>query len=589
MRRGAVFVAWVVMAAGVPDASADQSVTVVEDHFASGTTRTLTVQLPDRAPVAARRGSLVGPARSLAVVLINFSDRDLEPMTAAEARQAVFTAPDSGNAFWIDNSAGGISFAGLNNSEGDVFGWYTLAAGSTPCDLDAWSSQGRQAAIDGGVDIDAYDHVMFMYPAAPECAGAAYGQVGGRYTWVPASFTGAVAHELGHNLGFHHSNGYDCVDGAGNRVAFSDNCTNVEYADPADVMGGGVFHNHAHYKERLGLVPDATTVDEGTFGLAPVEFNPSPPAVRILRDSPGGVDRYYYVEYRRPKARFGVDCEMGGRVLIRLVTPSDPNLKPHLIDTTPETASFLDAGLALGETFTDPAAGISIRTIEAGPNGAQVAVSRSGALPPAESPATDGSGWMNLRAEFFANRDLMGSPVHSMDLDSLAFDWKLASPGGTVPSDDFSMRATGTLLVAESGEYDLSLRSDDGVRMFVDGTMVVDDWVFRGATESWATVALEAGVPHEVVIEYFEAGGDASARFGWASDSTTCATTGPTTLELPPDDFEEPDDGGEDSPDGPGAGGDIHGSLGCSAGGSALPLWPALLVLALIGRLRLGT
>src|SRR5205823_12977910 len=48
--------------------------------------------------------------------------------------------------------------------------------------------------------------------------------------------------------------------------------------------------------------------------------------------------------------------------------------KPLLLDTTPQTATFSDAPLAVGQTFADPTTGIRVTTLSATPLGAQVQV-----------------------------------------------------------------------------------------------------------------------------------------------------------------------------------------------------------------------
>jgi hypothetical protein len=53
---------------------------------------------------------------------------------------------------------------------------------------------------------------------------------------------------------------------------------------------------------------------------------------------------------------------------------------------------------------------------------------------------------------------------------------------------------------------------DDGIRVFVDGTLVVDGWKYQSPTTYSADVPLTEG-PHTVVVEYFEFVGGAVAKY----------------------------------------------------------------------------
>ncbi len=91
---------------------------------------------------------------------------------------------------------------------------------------------------------------------------------------------------------------------------------------------------------------------------------------------------------------------------------------------------------------------------------------------PAATTATAQSAWY---AEYFANRDLSGSPALTRYDDTLHFEWGTGSPGDPVPSDNFSARWTRDEWF-ETGTYRFSYRSDDGIRIWVGNTLVLDDW-----------------------------------------------------------------------------------------------------------------
>jgi len=115
-------------------------------------------------------------------------------------------------------------------------------------------------------------------------------------------------------------------------------------------------------------------------------------------------------------------------------------------------------------------------------------------------------------AAYFANADLSGEPVLTRVETALDHNWGWGSPGTGVPRDYFSARWTQSLYL-RGGTYRFTTYSDDGVRLWVDGQLLVDAWhPMRGYRS--ATVRLSEGT-HEVRMEYFERTGVALARLTW--------------------------------------------------------------------------
>jgi glucose/arabinose dehydrogenase len=115
--------------------------------------------------------------------------------------------------------------------------------------------------------------------------------------------------------------------------------------------------------------------------------------------------------------------------------------------------------------------------------------------------------------EYFANRDLAGTPVLTRQDSTVDFDWGLGSPDPAVPPDGFSARWTGAVQLRE-GVYTFTVTADDGVRLYVDGVLVVDQWHDEAPTRYPASRALADGT-HQIVMEYYEAGAGAIARLGY--------------------------------------------------------------------------
>ncbi|MBL7063116.1 MAG: hypothetical protein ISS49_02760 [Anaerolineae bacterium] len=131
-------------------------------------------------------------------------------------------------------------------------------------------------------------------------------------------------------------------------------------------------------------------------------------------------------------------------------------------------------------------------------------------LGPAATPATAGGAWY---AEYFANPTLNGGPALTRYDDTLHFEWGTGSPGGGVPADNFSARWTRDDWF-EAGTYRFSYRSDDGLRIWVGGTLVVDDWRDRQASWSFVDHVISRGT-HRVRVEYYEHTGSAAIQVGW--------------------------------------------------------------------------
>jgi endoglucanase len=96
----------------------------------------------------------------------------------------------------------------------------------------------------------------------------------------------------------------------------------------------------------------------------------------------------------------------------------------------------------------------------------------------------------------------------------LDYGWGTSSPAPGVNADDFTVVWKGNFDF-EAGDYKFSARSDDGIRVYVDGARVIDAFFDQSATVVHeSTRNLSAG-SHEVKVEYYENGGDAVAKLSW--------------------------------------------------------------------------
>jgi len=115
--------------------------------------------------------------------------------------------------------------------------------------------------------------------------------------------------------------------------------------------------------------------------------------------------------------------------------------------------------------------------------------------------------------EYYSNPWLSGAPAVTRDDASICFDWGAGAPAPGIPADDFSVRWTATEYF-EGGLYRFTTQTDDGVRLYVDGELLIDQWREQAVTTYHATRQLAAG-NHSVRMEFYERGGSAVARLWW--------------------------------------------------------------------------
>lgn len=115
------------------------------------------------------------------------------------------------------------------------------------------------------------------------------------------------------------------------------------------------------------------------------------------------------------------------------------------------------------------------------------------------------------RGEYFNNSTLSGTPVLVRDDANIDFNWGGGSPAwNVVGSDQFSVRWTRTLDL-EPGRYRWTATADDGVRVWVNGRLLIDKWQEQASTPYTADIDLLGG-PTDVRMEYYENVGGAVAK-----------------------------------------------------------------------------
>ena len=136
---------------------------------------------------------------------------------------------------------------------------------------------------------------------------------------------------------------------------------------------------------------------------------------------------------------------------------------------------------------------------------------------PVEPPPGAGNG-DGLRGEYFDNIDFTNSKFSRVDKD-VNFNWGAGSPDARIGNDTFSARWTGQIQPLYTEDYTFTTTTDDGSKLIIDGTTVVDALFNQAATDRSGRITLQKGQKYNIQLDYFENSGLASSQLSWASAS----------------------------------------------------------------------
>ncbi len=202
-----------------------------------------------------------------------------------------------------------------------------------------------------------------------------------------------------------------------------------------------------------------------------------------------------------------------------------PEGRPLIIATADAEALVLGTRLILDTKTSDTQLSVEkglVRLVRTAdrlsvevPAGKRVVAEETGALivqdsptppPPVErssSPVHDGSG-SGLTGDYFNGIELAERVLTRIDPE-ISFDWGFESaPLPALHSEFYSVRWHGEIEPRFSEDYLVSTLSDDGVRLWIDGTLLIDNWFEHPELAQSAHIALSAGHRHAIVLEYCE-------------------------------------------------------------------------------------
>ena len=138
----------------------------------------------------------------------------------------------------------------------------------------------------------------------------------------------------------------------------------------------------------------------------------------------------------------------------------------------------------------------------------------------AENLRNDHNEETGLYGEYFDDKFLEGTPQTRVD-KVVNFDPVNNPPDPYTNFRHKSMRWTGYIAPNFSGTYKIGVNSDDGVRMWLNEELVVDEWHNRGMTTDQVEIPMEAGKKYAIKLEYFDNGGDAICQLLWEVPTLT--------------------------------------------------------------------
>jgi hypothetical protein len=197
-------------------------------------------------------------------------------------------------------------------------------------------------------------------------------------------------------------------------------------------------------------------------------------------------------------------------------------------DGTISKVEFFQGGTKLGEALAAPyrytwsgvVAGTYGITAKARDNRQATSISEPAIVTVTTPPPGNGIG---LRAEYYdtlVNFSALGgaTPLVVRTDPQVGFDWGSGAPHASMGADTFSVRWTGQVQPRMSGNYGFYTYSDDGVRLWVNNQLIINNWTDHGPTENAGTIALVAGQLYDIRLEFYENGGGAVATLSWSAD-----------------------------------------------------------------------
>ena len=300
-----------------------------------------------------------------------------DSVTQAQAQNVVFT---KGNPWWKETSYGAVAITG------QVTPWLHIAAPSGDCYSYADQIMSRARAAASSYNPGAYQRVVVYMPACAYAPGWAY--IGAGSVWLDGEMDLRVSvHEQGHNYGLYHAHSYACTV-SGKPVTLGGSCSQAEYGDDFDAMGGGSYVGQfsGRQKRLLGWIGGTryqAVTGSTSLTLTPYESGSALKAASVVVGS-----RTYWLEYRTAA---GVDkgFPQGGQGLqIRMVQSGLGDPGPNALDLRPGDSGWDDfesVSMPVLSSWTSPD-NVRFRVGTATTSGLPVTITYGAGAPTAPTP-----------------------------------------------------------------------------------------------------------------------------------------------------------------------------------------------------------
>jgi hypothetical protein len=210
--------------------------------------------------------------------------------------------------------------------------------------------------------------------------------------------------------------------------------------------------------------------------------------VNIAASAAGGSNAYSKVEFYAGSTLIGTDTAAPFTLAWANVAAGSYSLTAKVTDSN-------------GQTATSPAVSVTVAANNP---------------PPTPNPG-NGTG-TGLSGQYFRDTTLTTAAFTRTDA-TVNFDWGTNGPGNNLSAYSFSVRWTGQVQPRYSETYTFTTTSDDGVRLWVNGQQIVNNWTDHASTDNTGTITLTAGQKYDIKMEYYQAFGGAIAKLAWQSPS----------------------------------------------------------------------
>ncbi len=125
----------------------------------------------------------------------------------------------------------------------------------------------------------------------------------------------------------------------------------------------------------------------------------------------------------------------------------------------------------------------------------------------------------DYRTAHFATNAFTGPPTLSRTDATVDFDWLTGAPDPAVSADNFTARWTGQVQALGTDDYTFHTISDDGVRLWVNGQLLVDQWIDHSPWTNSGNLTLTGTSKYDLTLEFYEKTGGAVSKLYWSSAS----------------------------------------------------------------------